>query len=109
MSKVNEVLEPAVTAVKELGQQHNIIDSEKLNERCNKLETKWRKIQTILPQRATAVQEEICTWIDFYEKLEEFQLWLEEVKEMCEEWKTQENSPVMIQNLEVSHLHKCFT
>jgi hypothetical protein len=55
----------------------------------------------MLPQRVTVVREEIRTWIEFDEKLEELQLWLVEVQEMCVEWKTQENSAVLIQNLEV--------
>ena len=105
MSKLNEVLEPTVAAFKELGQQYNIIDSQKLHEHCNELKSKWQEIQEILPQRAAAAHEEIGTWIEFDEKLDEFQSWLEEVKEMCEQWKTQENSAVMIQNLEVGHFN----
>ena len=95
------MLEPTVAAFKKLGQQYNVIDNEKLHEHCNELESQWREIQTILPQRITAVREEIDAWIEFDEKLKELQLWLEEVQEKCEQWKVQENSTAMIQNLEV--------
>ena len=75
---------------------------EKLYERCNELESRWREVRTVLPQRITAVREEIDVWIEFDERLEELQLWLEGVQEMCEQWKVQENSTAMIENLEVS-------
>ena len=48
------------------------------------------------------MREEIDVWIEFDERLEEIQLWLEGVQEMCEQWKVQENSTAMIENLEVS-------
>lgn len=95
------MLEPSVAAFKQLGQQYNVIDIEKLHKHCNELESQWCEIQTVLPQRITAVREEINAWVEFDEKLEELQLWVEEVQEMCEQWKVQENSTAMIQNLEV--------
>ena len=48
------------------------------------------------------MREEIDVWIEFDERLEELHLWLEGVQEMCEQWKVQENSTAMIENLEVS-------
>ena len=108
MSELGQVLEHTLSAFRELGQQYDIIDAEKLDIHCNELESKWREIQTVLPQRVTVVQEEIDAWIQLNGKLEEFSSWLDEVKEMCEEWKKQENSVALIQNLEVRQVVAVF-
>ena len=96
------MLEPAVTSFKELCQQFSVIDGQKIHDHCDELELKWRKVETVLPQRVQVVRKEINTWREFNEELEKLQSWLENVKKMCEEWKSQENSSVMVQNLEVS-------
>lgn len=102
MSRLCKVFEPTVAAFKRLGQQYAVINVEKLHGHCDELESRWREVRTVLPQRITAVREEIDVWIEFDERLEELQLWLEGVQEMCEQWKVQENSTAMIENLEVS-------
>lgn len=103
MSKLKEELAPTVAAFKELGPQFIVIDKQKLDDDCHELESRWREIQMFLPQRISVVRKEIDSWVQFDDKLEEFQSWLEEVKEMCGEWKMQGNSNILIQNLEVSH------
>ena len=101
MGELIKIFEPTVSAFEQLGQQYDIMDVEKVQERCDNLEARWKEIETVLPQRVRVVRDEMETWVKFDEKLEEFQSWLQEVEEMCEEWKTQENSINLIQNLEV--------
>lgn len=99
--ELRETVESTENSLKELGCKYEVIDQVKLLKKCDDLQTHWQKIQGVIPERISVVNEELDGWIQYDEKLQQFKSWLSEVEEMCEDWKTHENSDRLIKNLEV--------
>ena len=101
IQEVPEVIKNVVTSFEELGKNHDLLDHEKLQKKCDHLETLWQEVEKALPERMDILRKEVEGWIQFDEQLQKFESWLDEVEGTCEDLKIQGNSDKLITGLEV--------
>ena len=51
-----------------------------VDEKCDSLTKKWESVACSIPQRVEALKEEIDSWRGFYETLDAFVAWVDEME-----------------------------
>lgn len=82
MESRSDELKSAVESYQDIctNDQNLYVSEESVDEKCESLKKKWDSLNCSIPQRVDMLREEIQAWTRFYQELDSFTTWVDEMQ-----------------------------